>query len=107
MFGDDESAVEADVDNRAEILDRHVGDQADIAEPGAVDARYRLVRPLVEQLLYRVLVGDVGIGAGVRRTEFGSPGGCAVGVTVGHERFGSRRRQAPARWPSRFPTLRR
>ena len=62
----DECAGEADVDDVAELVDRHVGDQADVGEPRRVDNDVDRAG-LLEQPLHRILVRDVdgrgGVGA--------------------------------------------
>ncbi len=66
----------------AELVDGHVGDQADVAESRAVDDDVERAG-LLEQPLHRVLVGDVDCAAVCGVAQFGGPGLRAVGVEVG------------------------
>ena len=75
-------AVEADVDDGAELVDRQIGDQPEAAEARAVDDDVERT-DLVEEALHRRLVGDVDLRGGVRIAQFVGPGACAVAVAVG------------------------
>ena len=81
MLDHQESAGEADVDDRAELFDGKVGDQPDAAETGGVDDDVERAR-VVEQGPYRVFVGDVDPRGAVRIAEFGGDGVSTVGVAV-------------------------
>ena len=82
VLGDDECAREADVDHVAELVDGHVGDQADVGESRAVD--HHIDRAgLLEQPLHRILVGDVDGRGGVGVAQFGGAAARPVGVAVG------------------------
>ena len=74
-------AVEADVDDGAELIDRQIGDESEAAEPRAVHHDVERT-DLVEEALHRRLVGDVDIGSGVRLPEFGGSGAGAIAVAV-------------------------
>ena len=106
VFGDDERAVQADVDDGAELVDRHVGDQADVGEAGAVDDDVERA-DLLEKALHRILVGDVDVRGGVRVAEFGGAAARAVAVAVGEGDPVSPGRPAPAPSPTRYRTPRR
>ena len=101
VLGDDERAVEAHVDDGAEILDGHVGDQAEGGKARAVHHDVQRAG-VVEKPLHGSLVGDVDGRGGVRVAQFGGPVSCAVGVAVGHRDAaalggkGARRRPADA-----------
>ena len=77
MLGDDERARQADIDHVAELIDRHVGDEPDVGEAGAVDDHIDRAGRL-EQPLYRVLVDDVDGRGEVRVAQFGSAALCPV-----------------------------
>ena len=74
-------AVEADVDDGAELVDRQIGDQPEAAEARAVHDDVERT-DLVEEPLHRGLVGDVDLGGGVRVAQFGRPVARAVAVAV-------------------------
>ncbi len=82
VFGDDECAGEADVDDGAEVLGGHVGDQPDIAEPCAVDRDVEWADG-VEQSLDRIFVGDIDRRRTVPCAQFVGPRAGAVAVEVG------------------------
>ncbi len=76
--------VQADVDHVAELVDGHVGDQADVGEACAVD--HDIDRAgLLEQPLHRILVGDVDGRGGVRVAQFGGAA-CAPRRRCGRRR---------------------
>ncbi len=106
VLGDDEGAVEADVDDGAELVDRQVGDQPEAAEARAVDDDVE--RPdLVEEPLHRCLVGDVDLGGGVRIAEFAGSGACTVDVAVRESHSAAVGGQGARARPARFRTPRR
>ncbi len=92
MLDHQESAGEADIDDRAEIFDGKVGDQPDAAETGGVDDDVEHAR-VVEQGPYRVFVGDVDPRGAVRIAEFGGDGVGTVGVAVRDDHPAVGRRQ--------------
>ncbi len=90
---------EAHVDNRAELLDGHVDDEPDIAEPGA--AHHDVDRPgLREEGGDGILVDDVDERRSVRRAELGGPGLCSVEVAVGDDHPVTLGRQCPRGRPA-------
>lgn len=77
MLGDDERARQADIDHVAELIDRHVGDQADVGEAGAVYDHIDRAG-LCKELLDRVFVGDVDGRGEMRLAQFGGAALCPV-----------------------------
>jgi len=99
VLGDDERAGEADVDDVAELVDRHVGDQAYVGESRTVDDHIDLTG-LLEEPLHQIFVGDVDGRGGVGFAQFGGASLCAVGIAVGDDHpvslAGQRLRGRPA-----------
>ena len=84
VLGDDERAGEADVEHGTELVDGHVDDEPDIAEPGA--AHHDVDRAgLREEGGDGVLVDDVDERGGVRRAQLGGPGLRSIEVAVGDD----------------------
>jgi hypothetical protein len=93
VFGHDDRARQAAVDDRAKPLHIEFGDPAEVAEPGGVD--HHIDRAgLFEQRSDGCLVGDIDARRRMRRAELSGLLRGAVGIEVGDEDPVPLRRQA-------------